>query len=214
MTPQYLLLVATLVAVAVVLLRYNLWRAVLFVSPSSLRIDAEDPGAAKSVPEALRGAEASLLESGFRALGTHSERPVLGPARLCWNYLHPGEGTVATLFEGDDGVHAWFVSRLEGGGYVITANYRRPAREVAGRYASGYLEDVPLDRVYRAHTRRLAGLQVRTDPLTLEDRVELQRAWYGGLGKPEVRQENFRGLLWSLGTLGMVAAAIFAGARR
>lgn len=215
MNPRYVLTVALVGAIGLIVLRLSLWRALLFVSPTSIRIDPEDPGAARDVPDALRASAAQLAQLGFVPLGTHSERPRFGPHTLCWNYVHPDDATVATLYEGRDGTpHLYFLSVLAGGGYAITANYRRAAREVPGRYVSGWLEDIPADRVYRAHTRRVASIEVAPPPSSLDARVDLQRAWYGGFGKSEVRQQNMQGLLWSLGSLGMVAAAIFAGVRR
>lgn len=211
MTPSYLLLLAVVLAGSALLLRLNLWRAVLVFAPDSVRVDAEDPPGRKPVPDALRATAAELERLGFTELGTHTERFRLGPDVWCWDYEHRGDGTLATLSEGRDGTpHLYFLSVLASDGYAITANHRRPAREQPGRYVSGWLEDIPPERVYKAHLRRTAGLPVERVALSLERRVDLQRAWYGGPGKSEVRQQHLQGLLWSVGTLGMVAAVIAA----
>ena len=202
---QLFVLVACIVA-----LRFTLWRAILFVRPDSLRIEADEPPRKWDgkewglLPLALRGAAAELQSLGFVPLGTHVEKPLLGPGRTCFDFVSAEHKAHATLFEGPDGEpRVNLLSTLEGGGYVVSAGYRRPAMEIPGRYLSGYIENASAERVARAHLRRAEGLPAVLDE-TLEGRVEAQRAWYVGWGKSEVRQRNARGLLWTLGTLGMV----------
>ncbi len=202
-------------ALAMAGLRYFLWRAILFLKPESLRIEADEPPSKWDgddwglVPAHLRAASQELLGLGFLPLGTHVERAVLGPTRICFDYVHHESRAHATLFEGPGGQpNVYLLTTLEGGGFVVSASYRRPAIEVPGRYLSGYLEEATVERVVRAHWRRIDGLQTTLDA-TLDGRVAAQRAWHDGFGKPEVRQRNARGLLWSVGTLGMVAWAIW-----
>lgn len=208
MNVQYVALFVGVLVVAGLILRFSLWRAILFFSPTSIRIDVEDQGRVE-VPEALRPTVALLEQAGFAPLGTHSERPVLGPVTLCFDFVSAQDRTWATVFMGRDDVPAvYFLSVLEEGGLVLTSNYRRPAREEPGRYVSGWLEDIPADRVFKAHMRRLEGAAL-SSALSLEERVDVARQWYSDAGKSEVRQQHVQGLLWSLGSLGMVAAAIF-----
>ncbi len=206
------LLVAALAAAG---LRYFLWRAILFVEPDTLRIEADSPPLKWNgedwglVPEPLRKASQELLGLGFIPLGTHIERAILGPTRTCFDYVHHESSSHATLFEGAGGQpHAYLLTALANGGFVHSASYRRPAREVAGLYLSGYLEEASVERVVRAHWRRLDGLEPTLSP-TLEGRVAAQQAWYARFGRPEVRQRHARGLLWSVGSLGMVAWALW-----
>jgi hypothetical protein len=211
------LLLARLAVLAcgLVALRFTLWRALLFLWPESLRVEADEPPREWDgrdwglLPLELRGAAAEMFALGFVPLGTHVEKPLLGPTRTCFDLVNTGARAHATLFQGTDHrARVYLLTTLEDGGYVVSAGYRRPAREVPGRYLSGYLENATPERVVRAHLRRVEGHAATLDA-TLEGRVAAQRAWYRGPGRPEVRQRNARGLLWSVGTLGMVAWVTF-----
>ena len=205
-----LLLVIAAVAAAAVVWRFTLWRAVLVFAPSSVRIEPEDPPGQAKLPPPLPKLAAELQALGFLPLGTHSERPPLGPQTLCFDFVHPGDRTFVTAWlTGDDMPRFYFLTMLAGDGFIITANHRRAARAIDGHYLSGGLENVSPDRLFKAHVRLLDGRAPSGD-LTLEGRVAAARAWYAGPGRAEVRLQNFHGLLWSVGTLGMVAAAILA----
>jgi hypothetical protein len=206
----YPALVLAAAAAAVLVLRFMLWRALLVFAPSSVRVEPEDPPGQARMPAPLARVAAQLDALGFAPLGTHSERPPLGPITLCFDFARPADRTFATGWVMRDGApRLYFLSVLAGGGFVITANYRRPARTVHGQYLSGGLEDVSPERVLKAHLRLLDG-RALSGELSLDGRVGAARAWYAGPGRAEVRQQNFPGLLWSVGTLGMVAAAILA----
>lgn len=210
MTPSYAVLLAVSLLAAAVVLRFMLWRALLVFRPASVRVEVEDPPGQVKIPAPLQPLASQLEALGFVPLGTHSERPPLGPLTTCFDFAHAASHTFATGFvsaRGDPRVY--LLSVLASGGFVITANYRRPARSIEGEYQSGGLERAALDRVFKAHVRLLEGHAVAGEP-TLESRVDAARAWYSGPGRREVRQQNFPGLLWSVGTLGMVAAAVFA----
>lgn len=209
MVPYPVLVVAVVIAAAVVL-RFLLWRALLVFAPSSVRVEPEDPPGQARVPDPLTTITGQLAALGFSPLGTHSERPPLGPTTLCFDFARRADRTFATSWVAPGGEpRLYFLSVLAGGGLVITANYRRPARNIDGQYLSGGLENVSLERVLKAHLRLLDG-QAVSGELSLEGRVGAARAWYSGPGRAEVRQQNFPALLWSMGTLGMVAAAILA----
>jgi hypothetical protein len=205
-----LALVIAAVAAAVVVLRFMLWRALLVFAPSSVRVEPEDPPGQAKLPPKLAKLVADLEALGFTELGTHSECPPLGPQTLCFDFARAEDRTFATAWlAGDDTPRLFFLSVLASGGSVITANYRRPARVIDGQYLSGGLENVSPDRLFKAHVRLLDGRALSGD-FTLDGRVTAARAWYAGAGRAEVRLQNFHGLLWSVGTLGMVAAAILA----
>ncbi|MBX5484444.1 MAG: hypothetical protein IRZ16_21695 [Myxococcaceae bacterium] len=214
MNARQLILFVAVLLVAAFILRLAFWRAVLFFRPKSLRIDAEDPPGKERVPKSLARLTKELEALGFVPLGSHSERPLFGPVTICFDYARAENKTFATIFESRWGApRLYFMSLLAGGpGFVITANYRRPAKELPGRYISGWLEDIPADRVFRAHVRRIEGMALE-GTFTQAARLEYARAFADGPGVSEARQEHVQGLLWTFGSLGMVAAAIFGTLR-
>ena len=190
------------------LLRWNLWRAILFLKPHAMRLDPDAPGDQMKLPEALAKAEAEVLSLGFARLGTHVERPPLSRART--NYDYVGEGAWATLFTSPRGEpRLYFLTPTANEGFVITADHRRPALEVPGRYLSGGMDETGAERIYKAHLRRVATIGEAKVTPSLEARVEAARTWYRGIGQREVRQQNMLGLLWTVFSLGMVALAFF-----
>ncbi len=195
-------------ALVVYMLRRNLWRFVLFVKPTALHLEADAPADQMNVPEHLGKRHAELLALGFVPLGTHLERAPLGGQLLSFDYGHPKELAYATLTQSNEVPRLYLLSRA-GDAFVLTADYRRPARELKGRYLSGSLEGVSAERLYKAHQRRLAELGTATGACTLDGRIDAGRAWLKGPGASETRQQNLLGLLWTVGTVGMVAAAIF-----
>ncbi|MGA9521142.1 MAG: hypothetical protein WBV82_06745 [Myxococcaceae bacterium] len=206
--PRELLVPLIAIALGYAVLRFMLWRAILTVSPTSLGIEADEPPGREKLPDELKGAAAELKQLGFTSIGSHLELPRLGPALTCFDFAREEERTFATLFLDRDGVpRAYFLSRIAPEGFVISANYRRAARNEPGRYLSGGLEDVATDRVYKAHARLLAGLPLQP-AADQEARIAAAREWLSGPGRSEIRQQNLHGLLWTVGTLGMVAAAI------
>jgi len=155
----------------------------------------------------LERRQSELLALGFVPLGTHLERAPLGAQTLAFDFGHPKQLVFATLTATDEQPRLYLLSRANDG-FVLTADYRRPARELKGRYLSGSLEGVSAERLYKAHLRRLAELGNATGECTLEGRLAVARAWLEGPGTAETRQQNLLGLLWTVGTVGMVAAAI------
>jgi hypothetical protein len=204
-------LYAVLAALAgVLLLRFQLWRAVLFLWPQSVRVEADTPDASVRVPGSLEAAWDALKAAGFTPLGSHLEHARFAPAVTMYDAAHQTRGVFASVFEGKDGrARVLLLTPVEGGGFVLTANHRRPARDVPGRYASGGIEGASVERLVNAHARRLASLGPGKGPWTLEARVDAARNWFRSSGKAELRQQHAVGLLWTLGALGMVGAAIF-----
>jgi hypothetical protein len=201
-------------ALATTLLALNLWRAALYLFPSRVRVEPEAPADQMNLPSELAPAEEQLRALGFHALGNHEEKPPLKRATLSYDYAHPGERVFATLHLGSDGTpRLYFLTPLEPEGFVVTADYRRPALDIPGRYRSGGLEEAPPERVFRAHLRRLEGL-TPTGDFTWEGRVEAGRSWYRGLGQREIRRQNLPGLLWTVAALAIVASAFLGGRGR
>lgn len=205
-----LMVAAVGVAVAAWVLRIHLWRAVLCVAPGSMRLEWDAPADAVKLPSELEPLAKELTALHFVPLGSHVERPRLERETVSFDFAHPTERAFATLYVGRDGSsRLYFLSRLQHGAFVITANYRRPARELPGRYYSGAIEQANAERLFKAHLRRAATLGQPEASLDPEGRLAAARDWFSGPGRAEVRLQNLHGLLWTVGTLGILAAAIF-----
>lgn len=188
----------------------NLWRAVLCVAPASLLIDAEAPADGMTVPGELTALEKELLSLGFTPVGSHIEKPRLTFETVSYDFAHAAERAFATLYLSRRGEpRLYFLTQVEGGAFAITADHRRPSTERPGRYLSGWLEERSLSRLFKAHQRRAATLGAPVGRFDQAGRLEAAKSWFAGPGKREVRAQNLHGLLWSVGTLGMVGAAIF-----
>jgi hypothetical protein len=161
------------------------------------------------VPLELAPLANELARLGFVPAGSRREKAPLGPAVFFYDFAKESEKTFATLGSGKDAKRRLFYLTLtRNGGFVITANYRRPAREIPGLYLSGGLEDFPAERVYKAHLRRIEGVQLAGE-YTQDGRVAAAEAWLAGPGRAEVRLENLQGLVLTAGSLGILAAAVF-----
>lgn len=202
--------VGGVLAVAFWMLKANLWRAVLCLSPASLALEGDAPADAMKLPRELEPLAGQLVALGFSPLGSHLEKPRFSRETECFDYVHAAEGAFATLSASRAGVsRLYLLTRTDSEGFVLTASYRRPARELPGRYFSGTLEGAPPERLLAAHRRRVAAMGRPQGPFTLEGRLEAARAWFVGPGRSEIRQANVVGLLWTACAIGMVAAAIF-----
>jgi hypothetical protein len=191
---------------ALTLLKLNLWRAILFLSPTSVRVDTEAPADQMDLPPELAPLAEQLKALGFTALGSHEEKPRLHPATRSYDFARPAERVFASVHLGQDATpRLYFLTPLAPEGFVITAGYKRPALELPG-YRSGGLEEASPERLYRAHLRRLEGL-TPTGDFSWEGRVEAGRSWYRGLGQKEIRRQNLPGLLWTVAALAIVASA-------
>ncbi len=209
------------------MLRLNLWRAWLTLNPASMRLVVEDPGPVSQLPHSLEATHDALLALGFVSLGTHLEHPRFGLATLMYDYAHAHDGVFASLFEAPRWGVRWgrglaYVPRSESegpaarlvltspmanGGFVVSANARRPGANVPGRYLSGAIEGVSADRLFKAHLRRLPQLGAPQAEWTIDGRLHAAKTWHCEVGKTELRQQHAVGLLWTLGALGMVGAS-------
>src|SRR5581483_8107676 len=98
---------------------------------------------------------------------------------------------------------------LEKGGFVRTANYRRSAYEAPG-YFSGYLDNVPLERILVAHQRRVVALGPPRERWDVAARVEAGKAWYESDGaQRELRQLHQQGLMWTFGAVVVAALSLW-----
>jgi hypothetical protein len=199
---------------AVALIVLNAWRALLFLFPASVRVEPEAPADQMELPAGLAPLAEQLRALGFRPLGSHEEKPRLRRATRSYDFAHPAERVFATLHLGPgDAPRLYFLTPLAPEGFVITAGYRRAALDIPGRYRSGGLEEATPDRLFRAHLKRLEGVNPTGD-FTWEGRVEAGRSWYRGLGQQELRRQNLAGLLWTVAALALVASAFLGGRAR
>lgn len=189
----------------------NLWRALLFIKPASIAVFADEP--AEPLPVELQPLANDLRALGFVPLGSHLERPPLGPTTRLFDFVHRDANTFATAYFARGGApRLFFLTLLADGGCVLTSNYRRPMKPIPGRYLSAHYESWPLKRLLAAHLRMASGrpAQQATD---MASRITAARRWFETFGAAEIRQVNLPGLLWTLGTLGMVAAALLSRSR-
>ncbi len=196
-------------ALVLLVLYKNLWRAVLCIAPATLALDTEDPPDRMQVPHELKPLAGELANLGFSPIGTRREKPVLAAATIFYDFANAADKVFATLFLSTSGTpRLYYLTTTQRNGFVITANYRRPSKEIAGVYLAGALEEFPPERIYRAHLRRIE----RMGPVgeyTQEGRLAAAKAWFSGPGRSEIRNQNLHGLVWTAGTLGILAAALF-----
>jgi hypothetical protein len=196
-------------AVVLVVLYKNLWRAVLCIAPATVALDSEDPPDQIQLPQPLIPLVRELTGLGFSSIGSRREKPFLVAPTIFYEFANAADKVFATLFLSTSGTpRLYYLTRTQNNGFVITANYPRPAREVPGVYLAGALEGFPPERIYRAHLRRVE----RMGPLgeyTQEGRLAAAKAWFSGPGRSEIRHQNLHGLVWTAGTLGILAAALF-----
>lgn len=193
-------------------LRRNLPRAVLFLAPGTLLLDSEDPPDQMHLPPELVGIAGELHRLGFVPVGSRLEKPPLAPGTTYYDYAKPLEKVFATLFTSRSGKPSLFyLTMTPANGFVITANYRRPAKDIPGLYLAGALEGFPAERIYRAHLRRVEQMGA-VGEYTPQSRLEVAKTWSRGLGRTEIRQQNFQGLMWTAAILVLLAAALFGAA--
>jgi hypothetical protein len=204
---RQLLPLAFALGVSLWLLRRNLWRAIVYLSPRTVKVEEDAPADAKlKRPDALVTPSAELERLGLRFIGTHIEEPRLKPALLVFDFASPEAHTFASLYVDEHGdPRAELFTPLEKGGFVRTANYRRSAYEAPG-YFSGYLDNVPLERILVAHQRRVVALGPVREGWDVAARVEAGRAWYLSDGAlRELRQLHQQGLMWTFGAVVVLA---------
>lgn len=190
------------------LLRKNLWRAGVWIFPSSVKVEDDAPADAKlRIPQPLEPSTVELQKLGFTFIGTHLEQPRFGAATLSFDYASADAHAFASVFESEEREpRVELLTPLAGGGFVRTANYRRSALEEKG-YFSGYLENIPLERVLHAHQRTAASLGAAVEQWDTAGRLAAARAWYKSPSAArELRQQHQSGLVWTFGA--MVSAGL------
>jgi hypothetical protein len=208
-----LLFVLVALGMAVKLLLLNFWRAVLFLSPGSVRVLPGAPAGQMQLPPELAPLAGQLQALGFVPLGSHVEKPRFQKGTASYDFAHPGEHTFATLHFSPQGEPRFYLlTPLAPEGFVLTAGYRRPGFEVPGRYRSGGVPGASPERLFQAHRLRLQGFKPSED-FTWEERLRSGQAWYRGLGQKEIRRQNVQGVLWTVVALAIVAGLFLGGGR-
>src|SRR4051812_37191535 len=104
------------------LLRKNLWRALVWIFPSSVRVEDDAPASARlRLPQVLDPQAAELAQLGFTFIGTHLEQPRLGAAVLSFDYSSRDAHAFASLFVSEEGdPRLELLTPLAAGGFVRT----------------------------------------------------------------------------------------------
>lgn len=185
-------------------------RAILFLSPRSIRITGDPEAPPRATAQVAAG---ELLESlGFRRLGLRSERSPLGGLRMVVDsWVHP-DGTCADAFPASGrGPVVSFLTSFPDGYQVGTSNFRRIAVESsAGRV--GGLAGTALQGALAAHRKGIEPLaEAHGAPQPIADlgaRIALARRYYAGIGALELRRPAFMSLLNSALALVLIASSV------
>lgn len=216
MTGTTLQLVLTALLVGFLLFR-NLPGALLFLRPSWIRTRREGGPEAVS-PHGHGVAIAEMLDAvedlGFTPQGVLRESRPLGPSRKEFVFAHEAEHAFAGVMPVGDEAWLFFFSAFEGGGVVITADFRWPATERPDYLAGGLPAATPVE-VWNAHRRRVARMvELGGRPvtgLTLARREEVARAFYAtGPGARETRRREARPFMFAVFALALLASAVKA----
>jgi hypothetical protein len=202
-----MLLLNALVAIyALVMLARHGPRAVLYVAPRTIRIRGDADALPRTSGQVAAG---ELLESlGFARLGLRHERSPLGGLDLAIDaWAHP-DGTCADAYPtGGRAVAIGLLTTLGDGFQVATANFKRPTAEGAAGRVEG-LAGLSAENALIAHRRTAEGLAGSHGEARkvagLEERLDLARRYYAGIGATELRRPALMSLLNSV-----IALALF-----
>jgi hypothetical protein len=206
----------------------NLWRSLVFVSPSATRFEVEDGSPDAPIPGWLEPAHEGLTALGFSLAGSWIEQRRLGPTRTCWGYLNEAQRCFAIAADvplvrthqrlwtppepkserEGPAARITFLTVSASGGFLLSSNFRRPGATIAGRHLCAGLPGAAADRLFRAHLRRIAELGVAAGTFTLDGLMSHLRDWHSTVGRAELQRQHGVGLLWTVGGLGMVAAPV------
>lgn len=202
------------VGAVIVVLYLTLWRAWLFVRPDSIELEADEPADKMNVPGDLEALVGQLKTLGFSPLGSHYEKPLFTKETVSYDYVNAEKKAFATVYEGRDGAARMYlltpIKCPDGStGFIVTANYRRPAREIGRCYYSGGLENYAPERVVKAHFRRIENEKLEpVGDFSLEGRIVAARGWFKGYGRTEIRAQNLHGLLWSASAVTLLVVGV------
>lgn len=217
-----------IVVAGAVLVWANLWRALIFVTPSSITLEIDDGSPDAPVPGWLEETHTVLRGLGFAPVGSWLELRRVGPTRTSWGYVNEAQRTFATVSDSPlvrvrrslltppeprlerDGPAArvTFVTVSAASGFLLSSNFRRPGATIPHRHLCAGLPNATADRLFRAHLRRVEELGVAAGTFSLEGLLSHLRDWHASVGRAELQRQHAVGLLWTLGGLGMVAGPL------
>lgn len=198
---------------------YLVWRhgrrALHVLVPGRGLLEAQAEGEAVPVPDALSGMVESIRALGFVRIGAHQERLAENLTDSdVWDFASESLGVFLSLYVVRDALGLSHRARIvllspcAGGGIVRSADHKCPGRDVPGRFLSGCLAGVPLERLVKAHQRRVGELGPPEGPWTLDACVEVVRRWRAGPGAFEIRVRHSGALVWLMGALALGGAAL------
>jgi hypothetical protein len=185
-------------------------RALLFLSPRSIKITGDPDAPARTSAQLAAG---ELLESlGFRRLGVRSEQSPLGGLRMAVDAWAHDDGTCADAFPAvGRGPVVSFLTTFADGYQLGTSNFRRIAAESAAGRVGG-LAGTALHGALAAHRKAaepLAEPHGRPPPVAdLDARIALAQRFYAGVGAVELRKPAFMSLLNTALALLLIATSV------
>ncbi|MDP3236407.1 MAG: hypothetical protein Q8N26_26690 [Myxococcales bacterium] len=217
-----------IVVAGAVLVWANLWRTLIFVTPSATTLEIEDGSPDAPVPGWLEETHTTLRGLGFAPVGSWLELRRLGPARTSWGYVNETQRVFAIVSDSPlvrvkrtpltppeprlerDGPAArvTFVTVSAASGFLLSSNFRRPGATLPHRHLCAGLPNASAERLFRAHLRRVEELGLPAGTFTLEGLLAHLRDWHASVGRAELQRQHAVGLLWTLGGLGMVAGPL------
>jgi len=164
----------------------------------------------------LEEVERVVAPLGFERLGGHAETLPLRRPSATYDFALGSEPVWGSAWRQEGEVRFALLTAFEGGGLVVTADYKRPGID-RPRYLAGGLPDASPEQLLAAHRRRVerlrqSGLSPVSD-LSLDSRIRAARAFYRGPGVREVRLSAANALILSLMALVILSAALVAIAR-
>lgn len=224
---QSLLQLAT-VTIGLGLVWANLWRALVFLTPSATTFEIEDGSPDAPVPGWLEETHGALLGLGFAPVGSWLERRRAGPTRTAWGYVNEAHRTFALVADSPlvrrggspltppeprleregPAARVTFFTVSASNGFLLSSNFRRPGATVPARHLCAGLPNAAPERLFRAHLRRVAELGVSAGTFSLDGLLAHLRDWNATVGRAELQRQHGVGLLWTLGGLGMVASPL------
>ncbi len=217
-----------IVVLGAILVWANLWRALVFMTPSATRLEIEDGSPDAPVPGWLEETHTALRRLGFAPIGSWLEQRRLGPSRTSWGYVNEGHRTFAIVSDSPlvrlkrspltppeprleregPAARVTFFTVSAASGFLLSSNFRRPGATLPHRHLCAGLPNAAPERLLRAHLRRVGELGPPAGTFTLDGLLSHLGDWHASVGRAELQRQHAVGLLWTLGGLGMFAGPL------
>lgn len=202
------------VALALFVLYRHLPGALLFLWPGLMRARRLDESELAEEQSFLDLVEEELKPLGLELIGGHTEKSPLGRPVVCFDYANEQDRTWATVYRQRREVNLYFLTRFEGGAYVLTANHKRTGVE-RDDYMAGGLPGAQPEPLQAVHQRRVERMKSAgrppTQDLSIDARVRAAEEWFKGHGVRETRAKNFVALVLTLMGLYIVGSVLYLG---